>query len=96
MIYSGNDLFLKKYKKTYINFYNELNPFGEFSSQVSTNYIYHENKLIKANSKKMFLSHYEHQKKEIRKFMRKNGINYKRANNESLKKLMQFCYENSK
>ena len=93
-VFSGNELFLIKYQKTYIKIYDSSNK-GRYSPQQSTYYIYNQGSLIKVNSKKSFLSFYAGYKKEIREFMRENGIRYRKASNEELKKLMAFCYAKS-
>ncbi|RLD77537.1 MAG: hypothetical protein DRJ07_14545, partial [Bacteroidetes bacterium] len=94
-IYTGKDLFLKKYRKKFITVYNNWYPDGKYSSQQYTYYIHYRGSLAKVNSKKAFLSFYDSYRKEIRKFMRKNKIKYKNATKEELIKLMTFCHVKS-
>ncbi len=92
-IYTVRDLFLKKYKKRFMGIYDLKNPYGKFSVQKSTYYIYHQGNLIKVNSKKEFVNFYNSYRKEIKKFLRRNNIKYLNANNEELSKLMTFCHD---
>ena len=90
-IFGGKSMFLKKYTKSFVDTYDLRNRHGKFSPQSSTCFIYNQGILIKVNSKKKLLSFYISHKKQIREFLRKNKIRYKKASNSNLLKLMTYC-----
>jgi|WetSurSiteA1Bulk_404760.scaffolds.fasta_scaffold00370_4 hypothetical protein len=90
-IYSGRELFLKKYSKDYIKIYDKSNR-GKFSPQRQVCYIYSHGSLFRVNSKMAFLDFYDAKKKEIRAFMKRNKIRYGSATNEELFRLLTFCH----
>ncbi|OQX97289.1 MAG: hypothetical protein B6I20_12960 [Bacteroidetes bacterium 4572_117] len=92
-INSKGDLLLKKYNKKIIKIYDSQNPDGRFSSQKYTYYIYNNNKLTEVDSKKAFLRYYGNKRKEIWNFLKKNKIKYRKASNNELVKLMDFCFD---
>ncbi len=90
-IYNGNFFFLIKHKKILNNAYYDTPPFGRFSDMQSVYYIYEDGKMKRLISKRSFLEYFKENKKEIRKYMRKNKIRYKKASSEELRALMKYC-----
>jgi len=90
-IFNGDFKFLKKHNKTFLNKYNDLEPYGSYSKIRTEYYLYYNSRLFKVFSKKSFLKYFKPYKKEIKKFIRKNRIKYKKASNQDLNKLMIFC-----
>ena len=95
-VFVGKSLLLKQHKKSIITIYNDLNPNGSFSSNKYEYFIYNQATLINVSSKKLFLRFYEPYRKDIKKFISRNGIKYKGVSNEELYKLMIFCEAKSK
>lgn len=92
-IYAGRNMLLKKYKKRFVDSFDNRNPFGKFSPMHFTLFIFTEDILVKVNSKKELLKFYSENKKQIRRFIRKNRTRYKKLSNPELIKLMNFCDE---
>lgn len=90
-IYAGKNMLLKKYKKRFVDSFDNRNPFGKFSPQNFTFFIFTEDMLVKVNSKKELLNFFVKNKKQIRRFIRKNRIKYKKSSNPELLKLMNYC-----
>jgi hypothetical protein len=89
-IYKGDKSFYIKYKKNFIDNYDDNAPQGFFSKLNVNKYIYLNDNFIPVNRKKELLKLYT-DKKSIKKFMRTNKINYSKASSDQLKMLMQFC-----
>ena len=90
-IYNGDFFFLIKHKKILNNAYYDTPPFGRFSDMQSVYYIYEDGKMKRLISKRSFLEYFKENKKEIRKYMRKNKIRYKKASLEELRALVKYC-----
>ena len=90
-IYKGNFSFLIKHKKILNKAYYDTPPYGRYTKMISVHYIFEKGELKKINSKKSFLKYFHKNKKEIRAFMRKNKIKYKKANHKQLQVLMKYC-----
>ncbi len=91
MVYSGNFDFLIKYDKQFVKQYTQQFPNGSFSDQHSIRYLLQDGKLTRLQRKKALLNYFASHKKEIRSFLRKNKIRYKKADNSQLYQLMKFC-----
>lgn len=89
-VYKGDKIFYIKYKKKFIDTYDENTPEGFFSVVKTNKYIYVNGGFIPVNKKKELLKLYS-DKKSIKKYMRTNKINYSKASSDQLKMLMQFC-----
>lgn len=89
-VYKGKQVFFIKYRKKFIDTYNDNTPEGFFSVVKVNKYIYENGIFIPVDSKRSFLKLYK-DKKAIRKFMHDNKINYSRATTVQLHTLMQFC-----
>lgn len=89
--YSGNFIFLIKHQKTFIADYSKTSPKGHFSKLNSTNYIYKNGQFYKVTNKKALLTYFSTYSKSIKGFMKKNKINYSKANNTAMKLLLNYC-----
>ena len=90
-VYKGKRSFFIKYRKKFIDNYNDLSPMGFFSVMRTTKYVYVNKMFTPVNSKKEFLKLFPEHIAEIKKFMRKNKIRYSRASIAQLGALMQYC-----
>ncbi len=93
LVYSGKmSLFIKR-KKTFINTYNDVTPYGFYSEIKTSFYISDKVNFIAVKNKKAFLKLYPNNKKEIKKYLKDNKIKFTKSSNEQLTKLMRFCDE---
>ncbi|MFP4469831.1 MAG: hypothetical protein ACLFPE_04075 [Bacteroidales bacterium] len=91
MVHDGDFQFLIRYDKSFVNQYTAQSPHGSFSEQRSVNYILNDGKLTRLQNRKSLLRYFDPYKKEIRTFLRKNGIKYRKATVAQLQNLMQYC-----
>lgn len=91
-IYSGNLLLLRKYKKDFLSTYNNLSPYGKFTSLKSDLLIFDQQQLINVSRKQSFIKFIEKKyKKNIRVYMKSNNMNYGNATSQQFKELMNYC-----
>lgn len=93
MVYNDDLMFIVKYKKDFKKQYSESKPHGEYTKTITSRYVVESGELIKLNTKKAFLNYFESSKKEIKRYMKKNKINYKKANSGELNTLIKYCNE---
>lgn len=85
------EIFLKKYRKTYLKIYDNENR-GKYSPQKFYCYLMDKSdNLISVNSKRAFLRYYKVHKKAIKKYMQSEHLVYKKASNTEIRKLMTYC-----
>jgi hypothetical protein len=89
-VYKGNQAFFIKYRKKFVDTYNDNSPEGFFSVVKINKYIYDKGKFIPVDSKRAFLQVYQ-DRKLVKKFMRENKIRYSKATTAQLNALMKFC-----
>jgi len=90
-VYSGNFLFLIKYEKEFKAVYDNEKPHGSYTKMHSEYYIYNDGSLENITKKKALLNYFPLHKKEIKSFMRKFKIRYKKAGVVKLNQLMKHC-----
>ena len=91
-IYKGKYSLFKKYEKVFIKQYNNITPYGKYSNLRIDIYLFDNNKLINVNRRSLFIKCFEKDKQnEIKYFMKKNNIIYKKASHQELKELMNYC-----
>ncbi len=95
-IYSGNYSFLKKFEKEFKKIYTEQNHFGLYTNQKFSYFIYANSGLTEVNTKKQFFNFFGVHRKDVRKYMLKNKINYRKASDDVLSELMIYCNSFSK
>jgi len=91
LVYEGDFAFLIKYEKKFRAVYDTQTPNGSYNEMSLEYFVLEEGKLENITKKKAFLNHFSNQKKEIKSFMRKYKIQYKKASIFSLNKLMRYC-----
>lgn len=89
--YRGSFIFLIKHQKTFIADYSKTSPKGHFSKLNSTNYIYKNGQFYKVTNTKALLTYFSTYSKSIKGFMKKNKINYSKADNTAMKLLLNYC-----
>lgn len=93
LIFKGNHIVFKKHKKSFIPDYTKNKSAGHFSKPEQKIFLYANGRLINISKRKMFLSSFPENSKEIKQFMRKNKIRYSKADNDILKLLYHHCDE---
>lgn len=91
LIYQGDSL--SAYFKHSIEFLDVISdggPHGKYLKPRKKLYFLQENTFFQINSKKAFLAYFENHKKEIRLFMRKNEIHFKKATTNQFIDLLSF------
>jgi len=66
-------------------------PYGKYLDPKSILYIFNNKDFVRITDKKVLLDYFSPHKKEIRKFMRKNKIWFKRARKDQFIKLLNYC-----
>lgn len=92
-LYTGSFTVLTRHQKSFVSEYSKNTPNGFYASTKSTNYILNHGKLFKLSSKKSLFEYFTANKKEVKNFLRRNKIKYKRATFIQLNKLFEFCDE---
>jgi hypothetical protein len=90
VVYCGDFLLLSKYAKEYIPKYSVSHPYGNYSKQYTTHYILKQGALTAINSKRSLLTFFEPYKEEIKRFMKKNHLRFKKSDGKQMKQLMTF------
>ena len=91
LVYNKRMIFLVKYKKDFKKEYSDAKPYGEYAEQTSERYICEGGRMEKVTSKKSFLHYFEQNQKEIKRYLKKEKIKYKKANSGELYNLINFC-----
>lgn len=91
LVYSGRFDFLVQYKKTFQAVYNQQTPHGSFSNTFANYFIFTDGKLVDLPTRKALFNYFAGHKKEIKQFMRKHKIRYKKAHSDALYQLMNYC-----
>lgn len=91
-IYRGKYSLFKKYEKVFIKQYNNVTPFGKYSNLKTNIYLLDNKKLNNVNRRSLFIKCFEKEKQnDIKYFMKKNNIIYRKASQQQLKELMNYC-----
>lgn len=81
------------YYKDYIRMYSTMNPYGKYSDLKKNKYLVLDNELYRVNRRRHFLRLFPENKKDIRRYLRKQDIRYKKATISQIETLMQYCNE---
>ena len=87
-IISGRFIFLTKYFKTSKIVYYRTKKYSEIYRTYS---IFSNNELIKVNTKNAFVNYFNENKKDVKRYLRKNKIKYKTCNRDQLIGLIEYC-----
>lgn len=93
VIYSGRLKFLARHSKMFVANYSVNSPQGSISGQNTTYYLLNGDQLNKILSKRSLFRLFPEKKKQIRKFLKKEKIRFKRANRRQQAELMKYLDE---
>lgn len=88
---TGKFQLLATYKVYFKASFTTSTPYGTFGDRIRKYFIYTDGKIYPISSKKVFLEFFEVHKSELKKYLKKQKINYKKADSLELKKLMIYC-----
>lgn len=93
LIYNNDIVFFIKFRKEYIAQFSENNQYGKYSQIQFGRYLWKDGVVTKVSTRKSLLRYFEENKKEIKKYLRKHHIKYKKANSKQLFDLINYCNE---
>jgi hypothetical protein len=91
LLYNGGFSVFSRHQKSFMSEYSRSAPNGFYSGTKSELYILYPGQLDKLPTKKSLLNYFSEYQKEIKTFMRKQKIKYKKADNIQLNKLFEYC-----
>jgi len=92
LIYNKKVFVVKKYQKRFIDMYNNITPYGKYSSLKSDIILIGQDNYVNINKLRPLLDYYDKRfHKSIKEFIRNNNIDYKNISNTQLKELIEFC-----
>lgn len=91
LVYEGRFACLVNYEKTFRAVYDTQTPNGSYTDAHIEFFLLDEGMLVNITKKKALLKHFPIVKNEIKSFMRKYKINYKKASLLSLNQIMKYC-----
>ncbi len=90
-VYNGDFKVVIQHQKSFVSQYTANSPHGFYSGTKSMIFIFDKGELKKLPTKKTMLDYFPEHKQEIKKFLRKNSIKYKKATANQLKQLFTHC-----
>ncbi|HNS17886.1 MAG TPA: hypothetical protein PKH94_02015 [Bacteroidales bacterium] len=90
LIHRNGFTFVSGYHKEYIRKYSASTPHGLWSQQASRHYI-HTGQWYPVYSTKSLLAFFPSGKDQIRRFLHKNHIRYRKATSSQIKLLLDYC-----
>jgi len=93
LIYQGDFLFVREYKKVFVSTFSDKYPYGKYSDTKTTNFLFLKGEKFKIAKKKDLYNLYPQHKVLIKKFMKEHKIKLRKSNNKKLNILMQYCDE---
>lgn len=93
LVYEGNFIFGNYYSKAFLAVFSTKYPYGKYTKTKVSHYIFLKNKKIAINKKRDLLLVFPEHKHEIKKFIKKNKIKFRKATNADYFKIMQYCDE---
>ena len=91
LILKGHNTFYLKYRISYKDELTPQMPHGRYLNPKTTIYIIDNKKFIHIAAKNELLAYYSPHEKEIKKFMRKNKILFKKASRDKFVQLLNYC-----
>ncbi|PLX17221.1 MAG: hypothetical protein C0599_13940 [Salinivirgaceae bacterium] len=85
-----NSVLYISYYKEHIKFYTDSHPYGRYSDTKRKVYLEMEDQYFDISKKRDFLKLFEDKKRDIKKFLRKNKIKYKKANIRDFESLLRI------
>jgi hypothetical protein len=93
LIYQGDFLFVREYKKVFVSTFSDKYPYGKYSDTKTTNFLFLEGEKFKISKRKDLYNLFPQHKVLIKKFMKEHKIKLRKSNNNKLNILMQYCDE---
>ena len=90
-VYLGSFTFYVSYSKLFKNDYNNKTPYGSYAKTTASYFLLQNSIITNIASKKALFNYFEPYKKDIKKFMKRNKIKYKKTSSGQLRDLMQYC-----
>lgn len=90
-VYHKSFSFLIQYEKMFREIYNQRSPNGRYSELQTHYFLLKGDKIENVTKKSALLNNFPTHNKEIKNFMRRNKIKYRKADRKSLHKLMKYC-----
>ena len=90
-IFKGKRLYLLHYSKHFADSRTSMHPYGYYSKTYSNLFIVNGDVWTKSSGKREFLQYFEPEKKNLKKFLRKQNIRFTRASSGQLFKLCKFA-----
>lgn len=92
-LYKGNFTAYLKYEVTFRKESSAIAPFGKYLKPKSILCIYWDNKIEKLTNIKLLLNCFPTKQKEIKKYIRRNSMRFKKSDNNQLFNLLKYCDE---
>ncbi len=95
LVVNGDVRILRKYRKIFIDSYTHTTPLGKFSGVRSDIFLLKGEKLENINRRSALLDSFtREQQKNIRQFMKKHHLRYRKATSRQMAELMAHCAKN--
>ncbi len=90
---NGKIKFYQKHFKTFNDVHDSKYPNGYFFTGFPSLFVLENGTLTKLKNKGALLKYFKNEKGPLKQFMKSSSIKYKKATNEQLKSIAQFCNE---
>lgn len=90
VIFSGKLIYIAEHSKMFVANYSENNAFGSISGQNTDYYLLAQGRLHKIYSKRSLYKVFPDEKRQIRQYLRKENIKFRKAGRPELKRLMNY------
>ena len=91
LIYDGKINAYIKHSKKFKDELTERNPHGKYIEPKKKLYLFADSSYTPIRSRKELMVYFKPHEKELKPFLRKNRINFKKASSLQIVKLIQFC-----
>ncbi len=93
LVYDGSFIFGNYYSKSFLSIYSNKYPNGKYTKTKVSHYLFLNNKKINIKNKRDLLLVFPEHKHDIKKFIKKNKIKFRKATNADYFKIMHYCDE---
>lgn len=90
-LYEGRFVLLVRHQKKFKAEFNQWKPYGEYMTYPVRLLILREGIFHDASREKQWLDLFSSHRKEVKKFLRKHNINFRKATTEQLKQIAAYC-----
>lgn len=96
VLFAGETGFYQKTIKLYYPTYSKIHPDGRYGEEEISYYLVRAGQMYGVRNKKDFLNYFSEHKKEIKLFMKKQSIRFRKATDNQFYYLLKFCNEISR